>query len=160
MARGNHKIPAYGWDRICALAEPERTAAWAALVAWVQSLHERFADLWPERPVGGSGMRTDRRLGFPKCWPEHLGLIDDLDWLRVWDHGLRTGAAWAGGGDSRAQWRVHVDETLAVRLQRIAQQCAQGHIDVAFPIPEVVRKGPEPPDLRPGQGWGFTDVTL
>lgn len=130
------------------LPEAVQMAWWTDLMRFAELLRTNYPALWPDPPKEGDHHARRRRKPWPRCWWRHIGLVEDLLALKVWQEGLRDGARSAGGAKGWLEWRAFLTG-FALDVQITSQQCAVWHDDMApeplsEPVPKAVGAGGGP----------------
>lgn len=161
------RIPLGGpWHYPDTLVSSRLVVWWQDMAKWVGWLVETYSYLWPGdaavMATRAHGAAQPRDPGWPSCWYEHRGFVDDLVALRAWHRGLIEEAEWAGGVHGWADWHLLLRGAIAEGALTIAQVCQTNHTllsptaarDVQWSLAAAVAKAsgqPPPPRSQNGR---------
>jgi hypothetical protein len=130
--------PALGEIGRYPVAPSAKYAWWMELERWVWTLRYDYAHLWPdEGKITDVQRATGQRIrayrpGWPGCWFQHRGFVENLVAAKAYHTGLLKGAEWAGGPKGWVDWAMFLQESIAVSVGQIREQCESGHVDKAW----------------------------
>jgi hypothetical protein len=130
--------PALGEIGRYPVAPTAKYAWWMELERWVWTLRSDYAHLWPDKGKVTEVQRVARqriaayRPGWPGCWFQHRGFVENLVTAKGYHTGLLNGAEWAGGPKGWVDWAMFVQESIAVSVGEIRKQCESGNVDKAW----------------------------
>ncbi|MGH8794409.1 MAG: hypothetical protein ACRDXX_17385 [Stackebrandtia sp.] len=103
-----------------AMTPADRKNAWRDLVDWVAWLHDRY--------------ELSKAEQLPACWPQHPGLVEELQALKIWRDEIYTrdpdesaASSGQGAGQAARYWHAELRQVLTAAAQTYASGCRSGH---------------------------------